>query len=42
MLKIVKTRITELKGEGEESVNITFLNYQEIRKQRVQDRNNFQ
>ncbi len=40
--KIVKTRITELKGEGEESVNITFSNYQEIRKQRVQDRNNFQ
>ena len=40
--KIVKTRITELKGECEESVNITFSNYELIRKQRIEDRNNFQ
>ncbi len=40
--KIVKTRITQLKGESEESVNITFSDYQGIRKQRLQDRNNFQ
>ena len=39
--KIVKTRITELKGECEESVNITFSNYELIRKQRIEDRNNF-
>ena len=40
--KIVKTRITELKGECEESVNITFSNYETIREQRIEDRNNFQ
>ena len=40
--KIVKTRISELKGECEESVNIQLLNYQAIRKQRVEDKNNFQ
>jgi len=40
--KIVKTRISELKGEGEESANIQLSNYQAIRKQRVEDKNNFQ
>ena len=40
--KIVKTRVTELKGEYEETVNITFSNYETIRKQRIEDRNNFQ
>jgi predicted amidohydrolase len=40
--KIVKTRISELKGECEESVNIQLSNYQAIRKQRVEDKNNFQ
>ena len=40
--KIVKTRVTELKGEYEETVNITFSNYETIRKQRLEDRNNFQ
>ena len=40
--KIVKTRITEIKGECEESANITFSNYETIRKQRIEDRNNFQ
>ena len=40
--KIVKTRITELKGECEKSSNITFPNYETIRKQRVEDTNNFQ
>jgi predicted amidohydrolase len=40
--KIVKTRVTELKGEYEETVNITFSNYETIRKQRVEDRNDFQ
>jgi omega-amidase len=40
--KIVKTRVTELKGEYEETVNITFSNYEIIRKQRVEDRNDFQ
>ena len=40
--KIVKTRVTELKGECEESVNITLSNYETIRKQRIEDRNNFQ
>ena len=40
--KIVKTRISELNGECEESVNITFSNYQAIRKQRVEDKNNFE
>ena len=40
--EIVKTRISELNGECEESVNITFSNYQAIRKQRVEDKNNFE
>ena len=40
--KIVKTRVTELKGEYEETVNITFSNYETIRKQRIEDRNDFQ
>jgi len=40
--KIVNTRVTELKGEYEETVNITFSNYETIRKQRIEDRNNFQ
>ena len=40
--KIVKTRVTELKGEYEETANITFSNYETIRKQRIEDRNNFQ
>ena len=40
--KIVKTRVTELKGEYEETVNITFSNYETIRKQRIEDRNYFQ
>ena len=40
--KIVKTRVTELKGEYEETANITFSNYETIRKQRLEDRNNFQ
>ena len=40
--KIVKTKITELKGEHEESVNIRFSNYETIRNQRIEDRNNFQ
>ncbi len=40
--KIVKTRVTELKGEYEETVNITFSNYETSRKQRLEDRNNFQ
>jgi hypothetical protein len=40
--KIVKTKVTELKGEHEESVNIRFSNYETIRNQRVEDRNNFQ
>jgi omega-amidase len=40
--KIVKTRVTELKGEYEETVNITFSNYETIRNQRIEDRNNFQ
>ena len=40
--KIVKTRVTELKGEYEKTVNITFSNYETIRKQRIEDRNNFQ
>jgi omega-amidase len=40
--KIVNTRVTELKGECEETVNITFSNYETIRKQRIEDRNNFQ
>ena len=40
--KIVKTRVTELKGEYEETVNITFSNYETIRKQRAEDRNDFQ
>ena len=40
--KIVKTRITELKGECEKSTDITFSNYEAIREQRREDRNNFQ
>ncbi|MDC0605120.1 carbon-nitrogen hydrolase family protein [Nitrosopumilus sp.] len=40
--KIVKTRITELKGECEESVNIIFSNYKTIRTQRIEDGSNFQ
>ena len=40
--KIVKTRITELKGECEKSTDITFSNYEAIREQRMEDRNNFQ
>ena len=40
--KIVKTRISELNGECEESANITFSNYHAIRKQRVEDKNNFE
>jgi predicted amidohydrolase len=40
--KIVKTKVTELKGEHEESVNIRFSNYETIRNQRIEDRNNFQ
>jgi predicted amidohydrolase len=40
--KIVKTKVTELKGEYEETVNIRFSNYETIRKQRVEDRNDFQ
>ena len=40
--KIVKTKVTELKGEYEETVNIKFSNYETIRKQRVEDRNDFQ
>ena len=40
--KIVKTRMTELKGECEQSVNIIFSNYETIRAQRIEDRNNFQ
>ena len=40
--KIVKTRITELKGECEESVNIIFANYKTIRTQRIEDGSNFQ
>jgi predicted amidohydrolase len=40
--KIVKTRVTELNGEYEETVNITFSNYETIRKQRAEDRNDFQ
>ena len=40
--KIVKTRITELKGECEKSTDITFSNYEAIREQRIEDRNNFQ
>ena len=40
--KIVKTMITELKGECHKLTSITFSDYKEIRKQRVEDRNNFQ
>ena len=40
--KIVKTKITELKGEYDESVNIRLSNYETIRNQRIEDRNNFQ
>ena len=40
--KIVKTRVTELKGEYEKTVNITFSNYETIRKQRIEDKNDFQ
>ena len=40
--KIVKTKITELKGEYDESVNIRFSKYEAIRNQRIEDRNNFQ
>ena len=40
--EILKTRITDLKGECEKSVSITFSNYETIRKQRIEDRNNFQ
>jgi len=40
--KIIKTKITEVKGECDELRNITFSNYEEIRKQRAEDRNNFQ
>ena len=40
--KIVNTRVTELKGEHEETANITFSNYETIRKQRIEDRNKFQ
>tara|TARA_B110000438_G_C15618490_1_gene565455 strand:+ start:632 stop:865 length:234 start_codon:yes stop_codon:yes gene_type:complete len=40
--EIVKTRITEVKGEFEKSVNIKFSNYEIIRKQRIEDKNNFQ
>jgi hypothetical protein len=39
--KIVKTSVTELKGECEESTNIIFSNYKTIRAQRIEDRNNF-
>ena len=39
--EIVETRITELKEKWEEEVNITFSNYQAIRKQIVEDKNNF-
>ena len=39
--EIVETRITELKEKWEEVVNITFSNYQAIRKQIVEDKNNF-
>ena len=40
--KIVNTRITELNGECEEAVSITLSNYEAIRKQRTEDRNDFQ
>tara|TARA_B110000116_G_C16625428_1_gene485759 strand:- start:52 stop:789 length:738 start_codon:yes stop_codon:yes gene_type:complete len=40
--KIVNTRITELNGECEEAVSITLSNYEAIRKQRIEDRNDFQ
>ena len=40
--KIVKTKLTELNGESSESTCIEFSNYKEIRKHRLEDRNNFQ
>jgi len=40
--KIVKTKLTELYGESSESIDIIFSNYKEIRKHRLEDRNNFQ
>ena len=40
--KIVKTEITQLRGENQESKNIRFSNYETIREQRISDRNNFQ
>ncbi|HJM79632.1 MAG TPA: carbon-nitrogen hydrolase family protein [Nitrosopumilus sp.] len=40
--KIVKTKINELHEKYEESVDIRFADYDIIRKQRVEDRNNFQ
>jgi len=40
--KIVKTKLTELNGELSKSTDIVFSDYKEIRKQRLEDRNNFQ
>jgi hypothetical protein len=40
--KIVKTKINELDKKYEESVNIRFADYDNIRKERLKDRNNFQ
>ena len=40
--KIVKTKINELNEKYEETVDIIFSDYDIIRKQRVEDRNNFQ
>ena len=40
--KIVKTKINELGKKYEESVNIRFADYDNIRKERLKDRNNFQ
>ena len=40
--KIVKTKINELDEKYEEPVDIRFADYNSIRKQRVEDRNNFQ
>ena len=40
--KIVKTKINELDKKYEESINIRFADYDNIRKERVKDRNNFQ
>ena len=40
--KIVKTKINELNEKYEETADITFSDYDIIRKQRAEDRNNFQ